>query len=102
MTRKGAQTWNKPKLTKVDGCPTNLVTLTKKVYDIETRPKGYAANKWDCCPLLSRRKIQPDRRTNLRKKVLNINLAKKEAANLAVALATNDVQRKKAINANEI
>lgn len=31
------QTWNKPKPTKMDARPTNLVTLTKKVYGIEKR-----------------------------------------------------------------
>ena len=40
------------------------------------------------------REIQPDR---LRKTLLTIDLAKKEAAILAIALATNDVQRKKAV-----
>ena len=75
-----------------------MVTLTKKVYGIEKRPKVYAVNKWDCRPT-SRREIQPDRKTNLRKKLLSIDLAKKEAATLAVASATNDVQRKKAIEA---
>ena len=42
------------------------------------------------------REIQPDR---LRKTLLTIDLAKKEAAILAIALATNDVQRKKAVEA---
>ena len=48
---------------------------------------------------LSSREIQPDRRSNLRKKLLTIDLAKKEAAILAIASATNDVQRKKAVEA---
>ena len=68
------------------------------MYGIEKRPKVHAVNKWDCHPT-SRREIQPDRRSNLRKKLLSIDLAKKEVVTLAVASATNDVQRKKAIEA---
>ena len=83
------QTWNIPKPTKVDAHPTNLVTLTKKVCGIKKRPKVYAVNKWDCHPT-SRRQIQPDRRSNLRKKLLTIDLAKKEAAILAVASAVKE------------
>ena len=71
------QTWNKPKPTKVDARPTNLVTLTKKVYGIEKRPKVYAVNKWDCRPTSRRGEVQPDRRINLRKKLLSVDLARK-------------------------
>ena len=39
------RTWNIPKPTKMNARPTNLVTLTKKVYGIEKRPKVYAVNK---------------------------------------------------------
>ena len=56
------QTWNKPKPTKVDARPTNLVTLTKKVYGIEKRPKVYAVNKWDCRPTSRRGEVQPERK----------------------------------------
>ena len=90
------QTWNKPKPSKVDAGPTNLVSLTKKIFGIEKRPKVYAVNNWDCRET-SRRKIQPDRRANLRKQLLSIDQARREAAIHPVVSATNDVQRKTAI-----
>jgi len=92
------QVWNILKSPKVDAHPINLVSLTKKIYGVEKRPKIYAVNKWDCRPT-SRRQTQPDRRVNLRKRLLTIDQARKEAATLAVASASNDVQRKKAIEA---
>jgi len=62
---------------------------------LKKRPKVYFVNKWDCCPT-SRRQTQPDRRVNLRKRLLTIAQARKEAAICAVASATNDAQRKQA------
>lgn len=92
------QVWNIPKSPKVDARPINLVSLTKKVYGVEKRPKVYAVNKWDCRPT-SRRQTQPDRRVNLRKRLLTIDQARKVAATSAVVSATNDMQRKKVIEA---
>ena len=64
--------------------PTNLVTLTKKVYGVEKRPKVHVVNKWDCRST-SRRENQPGRRTSLRKRLFSLDLATKEASTLPVA-----------------
>jgi len=90
------QVWNIPTPSKVDAHPTNLVSLSKKIYGVEKRPKVHSVNNWDC-RAASRRKIQSDRRANLRKQLLNIDQARKETAALAVASASTDAQRKKAI-----
>lgn len=90
------QTWNQPRRKKVDARPTNLVMLSKKVYGVEKRPKVCNVNKWDCRPT-SRRAVPPDRKVNLRKKLLEIDQAKKVTATHAISLATNDTERKKAI-----
>ena len=95
------QTWNQPRKKKVDARPTNLVMLTKKVYGVEKRPKACNVNKWDCRPT-SRRAVPPYRKANLRKKLLVIDQAKKEAATYAVGTATDDVERKKAIEAQSM
>ena len=92
------QIWNIPKPSKVDARPTNLVSLAKKIYGIEKRPRVYTVNKWDCRAT----SIPPDRRAILRKKLLDVDQARKEAATLAVASATNDVERKKAIEAQTL
>ena len=92
------QTWNQPRKKKVDARPIKLVTLMKKVYGVEKRPKVYVVNQWDCRPT-SRRAVPFDRRFNLRKRLLDIDQAKKEAAVHAVYSATNDVEKKKAIEA---
>ena len=95
------QTWNQPRKRKVDSRPTNLVTLMKKVHGVEKRPKVCNVNKWDCRPT-SRRAVPPERKANLRKKLLDIDQEKKEAAACAVASATNDVEKKKAIEAQSM
>ena len=51
------QTWNQPKQKKVDAQPSYLVTLTKKVFGMEKRPKLCQVNQWDCRPM-SRRTLQ--------------------------------------------
>ena len=92
------QLWNQPRDKKVDARPTNLVTLTKKVYGVEKRVKVCTVNQWDCRPT-SRRAVPPDRRPNLRSRLLAIDQKKKEAAVHAVASATNVAETKKAIEA---
>ncbi|XP_065893458.1 uncharacterized protein [Dysidea avara] len=92
------QLWNQPRDKKVDARPTNLVTLTKKVYGVEKRIKVCTVNQWDCRPT-SRRAVPPDRRPNLRSRLLAIDQKKKEVAVHAVASATNVAETKKAIEA---
>ncbi|XP_065892315.1 uncharacterized protein [Dysidea avara] len=93
------QTWNIPKASKVDACPTNLVSLTKKVYGVEKRPAVYTVNKWDCRATSKRQVESADRRSKLRKRLLNIDQARKDTVTLSVASATYNMQRKKAIEA---
>jgi len=62
-----------------------IITITITIYKVDN---------WDC-RVTSRRQIQPDRRANLRKQLLNIDQARKETSALAVASATTDAQRKK-------
>ena len=86
---------------KVDARPTNLIMLPKKVYGVEKRPKVCSVNKWDC-RATSKRAVPPNWKANLRKKLLDADRAKKEAATCAVAAATNDAGRKKAIEAQSM
>ena len=65
---------------------------------MKKRSKVCVVNEWDCRPT-SRRAVPPDRRPNLRKKLLALDQRKKEAAVQAVCSATSDVERKKAIEA---
>ena len=95
------QMWNQPRKKKVDARPMNLFMLTKKVYGVEKRPKVCSVNKWDC-RATSKRVVPPNRKANLRKKLLDVDRAKKEAATYAVAAATNDTERKKAIEAQSV
>ena len=91
------QTWNIPRPAKVDARPTNLVTLTKKVYGVEKRPKVYTVNKWDCRATSRRQVGYADKRASLRNRLLNIDQARKDAATLSIASATSKTQRKKVI-----
>ena len=95
------QTWNQPRRKKVDARPTNLVMLSKKVYGVEKRPKACNVNKWDCRPT-SRKAVPPARKANLRKNLLEIDQARKITATHAIFSATNDKERKKAIEAQSM
>ena len=77
------QRWNQPRKKKVDARPTDLVTLTKKVYGVEKRAKICSVNKWDCRPT-SRRVVQPNRKIKLRDRLLKIEQTKHEAAKRAM------------------
>ena len=79
----------------MDARPTNLVTLTKKVYGIEKRSKKCRINKWDCRPI-SKRTADPERKANLRNRLSRIHKLKTEAATCAVSAAVSDNERKKA------
>ena len=95
------QTWNQPKQKKVDARPTNLVTLTKKVYGIEKRPKLCRVNQWDCRPT-SRRTLHPEKKANLRSRLSQIQEIKIKAAAGSVSSAVTDVEKKKAIEAQSM
>ena len=90
------QRWNQPRKKKVDARPTDLVTLTRKVYGVEKRVKVCSVNKWDCRPT-SRRVVHPNRKIRLRDRLLRIEQTKKEAAKCTASLAVSDVERKKAL-----
>ena len=89
------QSWNVSKKKKVDARPTKLVTLTKKVYGVEKRPKLCRVNQWDCRPT-SRRTAHPERRTSLVNRLSQIHQMKTEAASHAVSSAVSDGDKKKA------
>ena len=95
------QTWNQPKPDKVDARPTNLVVLMKKVYGVEKRPKVCRINQWDCRPTPSR-KPHPERKENLRKRLLRIEEIKIEAADHAVHTAVSDSSKRKATEENSM
>ena len=95
------QTWNQPKKKKVDARPTNLVTLTKKVYGIEKRPKVCRVNQWDCRPTSSRT-LHPERKANLRSRLSQIQERKTKAAACAVSSAITDIEKKKATEAQSM
>jgi len=95
------QVWNQSKPDKVDARPTNLVMLVKKVYGIEKRPKVCRVNQWDCRPTSSR-KAHPDRKENLRKRLLKIEQAKTEAAASAVDSAISTTEKRRANEAQSM
>ena len=95
------QRWNQPRKKKVGARPTDLVTLTRKVYGVEKRAKVCSVNKWDCRPT-SRRVVQPNRKINLRNRLLKIEQTKTETAKHVVVLAVNDVERRKAVEAHSM
>jgi len=64
--------------------------LTKKVYGIEKRSKAYGVNQWDCQPT-SRKTAHPERKLNLRNRLVQINQMKTETTNCAVFSAKHQI-----------
>ena len=89
------QVWNRPNPQHVVGRPTDEVTLTKKVYGVEKRPKLHSVNKWDCRPA-SRRLIDPNKARHLRERLFVIEDEKVQSAEKALRSAGTLSELKKA------
>lgn len=76
-------------------CPTDEVTLEKKVYGVEKRAKLHRINEWDCRPI-SKRIIDPNKARRFVELLHTIQQQKIKAANVDLLKATSVSELKKA------
>ena len=90
--------WNQPRMRNAVSRPTDSVTLTKKVFGVQKRPKVLTINDWDCRPTC-RRIVDPNKARHLRECLCAIQNKKIETADEAVYSAKTVCKLKKALQA---
>ena len=95
------QTWNQPRMRNAVPRPTDSVTLTKKVFGVQKRPKVLTINDWDCRPTC-RRIVDPNKARHLRERLCAIQNKKIETADEAVYSAKTVCELKKALQARSM
>lgn len=95
------QTWNQPRIRNAVPHPTDGVTLIKKLFGIQKRPKVLAINNWDCRPTC-RRICDPNETHLLREHLCAIQNKKIEKADEAVNYAKTVSELKKALQAKSM